>query len=269
MGMGIVFLALSLFYGHSSAYAAAFLFVSILSLSVVLTRDNAADLSIEAATESLYGYEDGQDWRLGVRNVGRAKKFMLSIGGPLEDVGPGCGRLLAFSTKWTRGIHRGDVVLRSFFPFGLFEAGGAGRSFRFVIAAKRENRTPLGLEDFRLPGAKGGGGGTKPGGQEFMGLREYVEGDPVGGIDWKRSSPDKTLVRTYGESPSEGYLIDEAIIGGRVPNREDVLVTLSYFADRCAASGVTYALKFGGSMSPFGRGRAHDEDVVGRLALGG
>ena len=280
--MGLVFVGTSLtlflfsmFFAHSLAYAAAFLFFSVLLLSLFATNGNMGGVALDPATRRRqHRYGDDQRWTVLVANGGPGTARTVSLGdrgmeveAPV-DVPPAGSRALVARTRLPPGRHRRERLRpRSAFPFGLFGAWRvepAGLSL--FVAPRRSNGTALGLEDFRLPPSGGAGEASLQGGDEFAGLRRYAEGDPVGRIDWKRSLPGRILTRSYGERAAEAHLIDGDLARARGAGPVEALEAVSHFVHACERGGGPYAVRLGGETGPFGRGRAHWEAVMERLA---
>ena len=282
LGTCLVLFLFAMFFERSLAYAAAFLLLSILLMSLFATNANMGGVFIDPSTRARqHGYGDAQSWTVLLGNRGPGTARTVSLGGASSagpagasagasvDVPPAGSRALALGTRLMPGRHRLDRLSpRSSFPFGLFRAWRREPAdVSLFVAPARRSRAGLRLEDFRLPVDHGDAAAGPSAGDEFAGLREYAEGDPVARIDWRRSRPWRLLSRSYGGSASRAHLIDADRIRAAGAGRLGALEAASHLVHACEEGGAPYALRIGGETGPMGLGGAHWEAAVERLAL--
>ena len=188
----------------------------------------------------------------------------------ISSLAPLGSTALSFCTSFKRGFHHVEQLSPcSEFPFGIFCAWKPQKCpLDFFIAPLRLNKTHLELSDFEYPKEKTTGENKEsfiPGREEFTGHREYIEGDALADIDWKKSYQDKVFVKTYEENATKSYLIDEESIKQKTATKEESIQTMSYFVDLCNRKKYFYAIKIDGLTSPFGTGRRHWEKIMEQL----
>ena len=272
VGTALILLVISVFYNHSLAYAATFLFLGFFCLSAFITKSNIKGLALHRKNHKRqYAYEEEQSWGVVFQNVSEKPIYMIELKGQAKELT--CleslrFERLGFSTSFRRGLHTmATLGASSIFPFGLFRASVVmAADMAFLVAPRRENKTPLSLSDFACLGPQGKWN-PSGGGDEFEDYREYAEGEPIGCIDWKKSCLDTLWVKTYSTRESQVYLIDENRVKNRVSSREALLTTMSYFIDLCNKCGSDYAIKWKGQTGPFGRGQKHWENIMERIIL--
>lgn len=159
---------------------------------------------------------------------------------------------LASSDPLPRGHQPVDpVILATGYPFGLFKT-----SRRFVPGHKCWVYPALEKNAPAWPLEQRNTWRRARQGEEVVGVRAYVTGDPMRLVDWKASARQAALVVREFEEPCLNELMFtwEQVDG---LGTEEGLRRLTAWVCRAENAGLTYALSLPTAAVPAGRGGAH------------
>lgn len=166
-----------------------------------------------------------------------------------------------------RGLmHLERLRLDTAYPFGLFHAWTwVHTPIELLVYPQPRGRLPL-------PGAAGPPAGTRTqlqvGGDEWLGLRPFRDGDSPRQVDWKayaREAP--LLVKEYVQASAEVRWLDFARLAAL--DVEARLSQLARWVLEAEARGERYGLRLPGTELPPQRGPQHRHRCLAALALYG
>lgn len=268
IGMGYA----GLTQGNGAAYLLCFVFAAVALVSTLHAWANLQGIEIEADPVRAAFAGDELAITMRVRSTRHRTHLGIRIraaaGGSevtfarVSPQGTVEGAMTANAAR--RGVFPGvTVLIESNYPLGFFTA----RTRVELSAPHHVYPEPRG--DRPLPvtprSAGSGSGGTRPGGDDFGGVRAWRVGESQRHIDWKavaRGQPllikqwagdtNATAVLTWNSAP---HLIPEARLG-----------QLARWVIEAERSGRLYALELPGVALPPGRGDAHFHASLRRLA---
>jgi uncharacterized protein (DUF58 family) len=271
-GWGFAFLLFCMFvaalnYGNSTALFLTFWLAGFALVGLHRCHRNLLGIALEGAT-ALPAFA-GDAGRLELTLENPAPLMRLRIEADLPGVAPsvtdiaarGAARLsLAVPTKVRGRLLIDGLRLTTALPFGLF------RAWTWVIVYPRaRGLLPLPTVAGVTPGAKMRGG---LGGDEWLGLRAFRDGDSPHQVAWKayaRGAP--LLVKEYCAAASPERYFDFE----RMPNldSERRLEQLAAWIVDAENRGERYALTLPGSKVALDRGAEHRHRCLRALALHG
>lgn len=264
----VVYAAIS--QGNGPAYIPAYALVGLLLVSWIHNRSNIRNLRISVARHA-HGFAGGLlliPFKL--RNTHRRPKFGLKISTPGEGTAS-IGHLdstvqgsISLPGK-KRGFCRLDhVIVSTIFPLGIFKA---------------EYRQQVDCEYYVYPEPKGnvplmastGAGICKQSakrvsGDDFSGVRRYIDGESQRHVDWKAVARGQPLVvKQFQSAVSEEVWLDWE----RLPTlaTEARLSQLAQWIVQCERQGIRYGLRLPSQSCAPSQGEAHYHHCLKMLAV--
>ncbi|RJO70568.1 MAG: DUF58 domain-containing protein [Myxococcales bacterium] len=164
-------------------------------------------------------------------------------------------------------VRLGDYELRTQYPFLLFTKTRAVRGGDELVVYPAVH--PLDAAEEDLFGRGDGRERIRQGGGDaFSFVREYVEGEPLRKVDWKKSARGETLyLKEFDRSESRRVLV-RLLFGEKDYQVEPGLETAASWLVWLAERGLPFALDAADGETPlFDRGAGHLRAGLARLAL--
>ena len=264
-------------YSNSMAFALTFLLVGIGLLAMHYTHGNLVNLSIAgSAVSPVFA---GAPLHFPLRIVNPSASARYAIAAHWEDAGRQAQVDVAASDEALADLpldsqRRGWLPAPRFavsteFPLGLFHA------WTWVELDMAGLVYPNPADAGLTPPAGGSGdgsrSGSRPGPEEFAGLRSYQPGDPLRSIDWKslaRQPPSlaQLQVKQFAEAEADTLWLDwQSLPASWHPERR--LSQLARWVIDADAAGRRYGLRLPRFSREPGGGEAHRHACLTALAL--
>jgi uncharacterized protein (DUF58 family) len=260
-------------YANSLALLLTFVLIAFALVVMQLCHRNLLGLEVSALLALPAFAGSRGTLRVTLANRGREARLRLTVALPsgaaaLMDLAPGEQRHLDLPVA---AQHRGVLPLERLklsttHPFGLFRAWTwLHTRTEMLVYPQARGARPLPLERGGRPGLRGG---ASPGGDEWMGLRPFRDGDSPRQVDWKayaREAP--LLVKEYVRGSSEQRWFDFAQLPGG--DSEAKLSQLARWIVDAEAAGERYGLRLEGRELGPDHGPEHRHRCLAALALYG
>ncbi len=176
----------------------------------------------------------------------------------ITELAPGMpARVEADAVYAKRGRQQlGDIVVRTTFPYGLFEKSITFPARGEIIVFPQ----PLPVNPESLRGIEGDGSGPQK--EAVSHIRPYVAGDPLAGIVWKRRHTGLFSRIMEGGTGHAGILILTP-----TGNLEDKISMAAWLISEFAGSGRPFGLCVNDYYSGLQKGRPHKRALLEKLAL--
>lgn len=230
----------------------------VLRITNEVTRVAAFAISLEDCLDAPHGEEE-----MPVddpRRAGRAFALRVGAGEPVD-------RSYEFAPR-RRGEHHFDHVrVSTRFPFGLF-VKSLELELPATVLVYPEIQPAALRDDGRLGAETEEQSGDARRGDDVAGLREFVPGDALGRVHWRRSLRSGRLLVGEREGEAAGEVEVLVRVGGRAP-REAIEDRIREAASEIVAhldGGLRVGLRSPRIRIPPGAGAAHRRELLGYLA---
>jgi len=272
--LSLVMLLAAMNYSNSMAFALTFLLVGLGLVAMHHTHGNLVNVEVRAGpVEPVFAGEVAH-FEVHVHNPARRRRYSVSVGWPRVDV----ATTADLSPENTSALklpmaaeRRGWLPARVFavsteFPLGMFHAWTWLELDMSCLVYPRP--APPGREP---PPARGVGGtlaGSRPGLDEFAGLRNYQRGDTPRAIHWK-SYPKlrQPMVKQFQETLDREFWLDWSELPEL--DAEARLSQLARWVLEAEAQHLSYGLRLPGTRIAPSRGETHRHACLKALALHG
>lgn len=276
--LGFVALLVAMWYAGASqnngaAYLLCFVLGGVALVSILHTHRNARGLRVSIGSVVPAFAGDPQTLRVGA---------LAAIGGmhaAIRIKAGATGSSIAFEEisgpQWQFDQLEHSAAERGFFPdltlavSSLYPLGFFSARMTLTIACPRwvypaaEGNRPL--PRHLLP-ARNRGAGIRTEGDDFAGLRTYVQGEPHRHIDWKAAARGQGLfVKQWAGDSDETLILTWQDTAGLA--HESRLSQLARWVVTAERSGLSYALDVPGTALPPGSGERHFHACLRVLAL--
>lgn len=172
---------------------------------------------------------------------------------------------LAIATLQRGWQSLGDIRLASQFPLGLFYSWTVYPQQTSVLVYP----APKGKRPLPTPPAAGKHASSiaHPGDDDFSGLRNYREGEPLHRVAWKALARDEVMRSKQFSSPQGAELMLRWQDVENISNLEDRLSQLCRWIIMAENAGHRYGLSIPGVHIQAGRGETHQHRCLKSLAL--
>ena len=268
----IVFMVLAgINYQNSLIFALAFLLASLLMVSILHTYRNLSGLTILAGgTLPAFAGEDAEFTvmlsRLGARTYEALllgwNRDLLQGADLLEDEEV---KIKLFVETRVRGpMNPGRLLIQTNYPVGLF------RSWTWVDLDMSTivYPSPVPAGDIPVVSASSDEGKllAREGVEDFYGLREYQQGDPLKQVAWKSyARTGELLTKQFSAFADRRIWLDWESYPGM--DREARLSRLCYWVLKLDATNNEYGLRLPGVEITPHRGVEHREEILKALAI--
>ncbi len=268
----LILLLIAFIYNNNLAYLLAFLLASIFFISILHSFKALEGLllteshSQPAFAGEAVGFEIVVENRADIKRFNLQAKLEASISFSLDAAEKKA--IMLYSASKKRGWQSiGTVTLFSYYPLGLFRAWSP-----LQFSAKALVYPKPGLLELPFPETEGGQRQTlqnqqySKGNDDFYGLKEYQQGDPVRHIHWKAFAKGQGLFsKQYaGDKQSDLWLSYDQAPGQNVEERLSQLCRWVIDAEK---AGLKYGLNIAGSKIEPGHGLLHYQNCLRALAL--
>jgi uncharacterized protein (DUF58 family) len=259
-------------YSNNMAFALAFLMAGLGLVAMHHTHGNLVNVDVRSGPVPPVFAGEVAHFEVHVHNPAGRQRYSVSVGWPRApvattgDIGPEDVAALKLPLPAER---RGWLPARVFavsteFPLGMFHAWTWLELEMTCLVYPRP--APPGRV---APPASGGGGhlaGSRPGLDEFAGLRNYQRGDTARSIHWK-SFPklQQPMVKQFQETLEREYWLDWNELSGL--DAEARLSQLTRWVLEAEAQHLSYGLRLPGMRIRPSRGAAHQHACLRALAL--
>jgi uncharacterized protein (DUF58 family) len=268
----LVMILASMNYSNSMAFALTFLLIGLGLVAMHHTHANLVNVEVRAGPVAPVFAGEVAHFEVHVHNPSPRRRYSVSVGWPRApvattgDIGPDATAALKLPLPARR---RGWLPARVFavsteFPLGMFHAWTWLELDMTCLVYPAP--APPGREP---PPARGLGGqlaGSKPGLDEFAGLRNYQRGDTPRAIHWK-SFPKlrQPMVKQFQETMDREFWLD----WDELPelDAEARLSQLARWVLEAEGQHLSYGLRLPGSRIPPSRGLTHQHACLKALAL--
>lgn len=268
----LVMILASMNYSNSMAFALTFLLIGLGLVAMHHTHANLVNVEVRAGPVAPVFAGEVAHFEVHVHNPSPRRRYSVSVGWPRApvattgDIGPDTTAALKLPLPARR---RGWLPARVFavsteFPLGMFHAWTWLELDMTCLVYPAPS--PPGREP---PPARGVGGqlaGSRPGLDEFAGLRNYQRGDTPRAIHWK-SFPKlrQPMVKQFQETMDREFWLD----WDELPelDAEARLSQLARWVLEAEGQHLSYGLRLPGSRIPPSRGLTHQHACLKALAL--
>lgn len=260
-------------YVLSLAFGLAFLMISLFLITILHTFRNLQHLQVKAlSANAVFAGEDAAFSVLLQRENGRAHETLeLRFPGGMfsyaELIDAEQARVSVYFPAPCRGILRAPrLIVQTRFPLGLWRAwsrldlGMTCLVYPAPVAATLQ-RTSVAV-------SSGTAESTRPGAEDFHGLRNYLPGDSLKHVAWKNLARGQGLkVKQFVDMVDDQLILDWGMFPGL--NAEERLSRLCFWVLKLARSETEYGLRLPGVEIEASRGEAHRKRLLTELALWG
>jgi len=268
----LVMLLAAMNYSNSMAFALTFLLIGLGLVAMNHTHANLVNLEVRPGPVAPVFAGEVAHFEVHVHNPARKQRYSVSVGWPRAPVAASAD-VAAENTVALKlplpAPRRGWLPARVFavsteFPLGMFHAWTwleLDMSCLVYPAPAPPGREP--------PPARGVGGqlaGTRPGLDEFAGLRNYQRGDTPRAIHWK-SFPKlrQPMVKQFQETMDREFWLDWDELPGL--DVEARLSQLARWVIEAEGRHLSYGLRLPGTRIAPSRGATHQHACLKALAL--
>lgn len=259
-------------YSNSMAFALTFLLIGLGLVAMHHTHANLVNVEVRPGPVAPVFAGEVAHFEIHIHNPAARRRYSVSVGWPrapvaaTADVAPGNTAALKLPLPAQR---RGWLPARVFavsteFPLGMFHAWTWLELDMACLVYPAP--APPGREP---PPARGAGGqlpGSRPGLDEFAGLRNYQRGDTPRAIHWK-SFPklQQPMVKQFQETMDREFWLD----WDELPelDGEARLSQLARWVLEAEGRHLSYGLRLPGSRIAPSRGATHQHACLKALAL--
>ena len=275
-GMGFLVLTalvllIAFVYNNSMAYMLCFLLSGIFLVTILHTFRSLSGLIVsKGQCKPVFAGEIAQ-FNIAIDNPCNISRFNLQVKFKNSAIHhtdiPAHSKLTVSlsSTTRKRGWHHpGPVIIFSQFPLGLLHAWSpidfALKTLVYPAPSSSAKNFPV------TPGAATEHGTVNKSSEDFFGLQEYQNGDPIKQIHWKAFAKGQGLYskQFQGESSPELWLDLDCTPG---QNLEDRLSRICRWILDAERSGTRYGFKLPGLVLQPNAGKSHSEKCLEALAL--
>ncbi len=268
----IVFMVLAgINYQNSLIFVLAFLLASLFMVSILHTYRNLSGLTIMASsTLPAFAGEDAE-FTLVLSRLG-ARTFEALLLGWNPELLQGADLLeeeevkvkLFVETRIRGVMNPGRMLIQTYYPVGLFRAWSWLDLDMQTIVYPRP--VPAGAIPFVQASSNDGELIQREGVDDFYGLRDYQQGDPLKHVAWKSyARTGELLTKQFAAFADRRVWLEWDFFPGM--DREARLSRLCYWVLKFDAGNDEYGLRLPGIELAPGRGHEHREEMLKTLAL--
>ncbi len=268
----LVMLLAAMNYSNSMAFALTFLLIGLGLVAMHRTHANLVNVEVRPGPAAPVFAGEVAHFEVHVHNPARKTRYSVSVGWPRAAVAT-TADVAAENTAALKlplaAAQRGWLPARVFavsteFPLGMFHAWTWLELEMSCLVYPRP--APPGREP---PPARGTGGplaGSRPGLDEFAGLRNYPRGDTPRSIHWK-SFPklQAPMVKQFQETMDREFWLDWDELPELVA--ESRLSQLARWVLESEGRHLSYGLRLPGTRIAPSRGATHQHACLKALAL--
>lgn len=268
----VLILLIAFIYNNNLAYLLAFLLASVFFITILHSFKALAGLVISQGHAQAVFAGEAACFELIVENPNNIDRFKLKaklesevdfLLKPQERK-----RITLYSATKNRGWHQiGTVTLSSTYPLGLFRAWSPVRFSAKSLVYPKPNPVEIAFpEDDSGQGQLLQNQQTKQERDDFYGIKQYQQGDPVKQIHWKAFAKGQGLYsKQYsGENSSSLWLNYQQTPGHNVEERLSQLCRWVLDAEK---AGLVYGFKIPGVKLEPSYGLKHLQKCLRALAL--
>jgi uncharacterized protein (DUF58 family) len=260
----IFLLALSTFFNNTDCLIATAVLVTFGVVCMHQTNSNVGALSIKEVDSQSGFANEAIPWRFKILNQGTADSFSINIFDDVIDLhGKETSTENIFLHPKKRGrFHLDEVKISSTYPLGLFYSWKwsdvnlnyyvypALGPAEIVLANFTDRKSELESRD------------------DFIGHRNYIDGDSAHHIDWKaQARRQKLLVKLFESTNTNASVLDWERVPGK--DIEEKLSVLTRAVHECHQTQTPFGLIMPSLSIPVGVGTAHYEHCLKYLATFG
>ncbi len=268
----IVFMVLAgINYQNSLIFGLAFLLVSLLMVSILHTYRNLSGLTILAGGALPAFAGEDAEFTVILNRLGERTYEALLLGWNPELL-QGADLVeeeeiklkLFVETKRRGRLNPGRMLIQTVYPVGLF------RSWSWVDLDMVSMVYPMPIPAGAIPDATAATDEGElihaQGVDDFVGLRQYQQGDPLKQVAWKSyARTGELLTKQFAAFADRRVWLEWDFFPGM--DREARLSRLCYWVLQLDAGNDEYGLRLPGLEIEPNRGQAHREQVLKALAL--
>jgi uncharacterized protein (DUF58 family) len=266
----VILLLIAFIYNNNLTYLLAFMLISLLLVTILLTFRSLSGLVIEVGQQKPAFAGDLAAITLLIDNQSPVDRFNLEFN--LEqavycDV-PAYSRqqLTLYASTQQRGwFQYGTIRVSSLFPLGLFRAWSPLRFDRPVLVYPKPSTLIRPFPESALQ-QNAQGIAKKGGGDDFYGLQAYQAGDSIKHIHWKAFAKGQGLLtKHFSNNQAAEIWLDYAVTPGH--STEERLSQLCRWVVDAETAGLSYGFNLPGvTLSP-AHGTSHYSHCLHALAL--
>jgi len=271
-GLLLVQLLAAINYGNGLAYAFTFLLGSLAVVSMFHTHRNLHRLRVSAGAASAVFAGETASFRIRIANDDRVPRFGVVVRQGKSDlasvdIAPRDSASVALDVPAvTRGrLPMPPITVTTRFPLGLLYSWSRRITLEATCLVYPKPATPAPAKvldhDTAAPAT-----GLNVGGDDFIGTREYQNGDSPRHVDWKavaRGGPWQ--VKQFGGGTQVTVWLDWDQLQGI--ESEARLSVLTRWVLEAEQNGMRYGLRLPHQTLDPGCGEAHQHECLKRLAL--
>lgn len=266
----VVVLLIAFVYNNNLAYLLGFLMASIFFVSILHSFKSIVGLVVRTGNTIPVFAGEPAGFQFVLHNPSERARpcidLQLLLHTQTTSVAPAeTVAVMLFQDAKQRGWLGCDTLtLSSRYPLGLFRTWSPLRFNARVLVYPRP--APPGLKWPDSGTNQQGEGQHRLGGDEFYGLKKYLQGDSIRQIHWKTFAKGRGLqIKQYAETASSELWLDlETTLGTGVENKLSQLCRWVIEADK---AGLCYGLSLPGVRLSPDKGRVHYLACLQALAL--
>lgn len=268
--VALLVLLLGINYQNNLAYAVCFFMLSLFITAIVFTYANFSGLKVEAQDGDpvFAGEMAGFRYRLSSpRALYRINVQLQDAAVVTVDVEGPCQVRVACPAQQRGWLKAGALSLSTVFPLGLLRAWTwvPLRQQVLVYPAPQEGGA---LDDLQHGEQATGTPHDLPSGEDYFGLKTYVQGDPISRIAWRALAKGQGLHTKQYQSEQAGQVMLHWDAWPQLA-QEARLSRLTYWALTLSKRDIAYGVNMPGMHLAPAQGEAHQVQVLEHLALFG
>lgn len=260
-------------YVLSLAFGLAFLMISLFLITILHTFRNLQHMTVKGLNaNAVFAGEDAAFPVLLRRGNGRVHetlelRFPGGIFSYAELLDSEQERVNVYLPAPQRGVLRAPrLIVQTRFPLGLWRAWSRLDLGLSCLVYPAPVAAPLRRPSLAV--SSGTAESTRPGAEDFHGLRNYLPGDSLKHVAWKNLARGQGLkVKQFVDMVDDQLILDWSMFPGL--NAEERLSRLCFWVLKLARSETEYGLRIPGVDIPAGSGEVHRKRLLTELALWG
>lgn len=258
-------------YQNSLILAVAFLLLSVFIVGILHTYRNLSGLTLRAGGASPAFAGEDAGFKVLISRTPDREHEALHLGWDplllkeLDVTGVDGTSVSLFVPTRRRGLlNPGRLLIQTYFPLGLCRAWSwVDLDMSTLVYPK-----PVAAGDVPLSVRPSEEGELveREGADDFYGLRDYQQGDPLHHVDWKSyARSDHLMIKQFAAYVERSVWLDWNYFNGM--DTESRLSRLCYWVIRYSASSDEYGLRLPGLEIQPSRGDHHRQKLLRALAL--
>jgi len=258
-------------YSNSLAFILTFLLGSLFFLSLIKTHHNLLGLDLRCGIAQPVFAGQTALFKINIHNPGNQERYDIAANDdtllPILAANSSDTLLISVLTQQRGFLSPGRIRIATRYPLNLARAWAWWQpDYTLIVYPRPETNAP----PVQLSGQSGVGKfvmSTPAQGDEFFGLRDYVAGDPVSRLTWRRQNAEGLpSFKQFHEPVSSGFWLSWESVSN-LSDSEQRLSRLCQWIRVCDARHEPYGLALPDLLIKPASGSAHRHQCLTALAL--